>query len=266
MKTKANFLRIAFRTGLQGEMVFRSNFFMEIFRIFLRALLLFALWTALYSGKASIDGINLNTMIFYALLSIVFEIFISAKIETGISSDISSGNIALRMARPVRYPVVLILDQISYTGVNLALRLIPYSLILIAISLVMKPDVSISFVFIVSTILSYILFSLYQMVFGFISFWTMEISGVIEARDAAMLVFSGSLIPLWFFPEWLFNISKFLPFQAIFHTPLSIAIKKLAGAKAWEAVLVQGIWVLAFILLNLLAWSRAKRRVVVNIA
>jgi ABC-2 type transport system permease protein len=87
---------------------------------------------------------------------------------------------------------------------------------------------------------------------------------VLEARDAAMLVFSGSMIPLWFFPQWLFNIAKFLPFQAIFHTPLSMLIGKLEGRAALEALFIQIAWLLIFLSISYIVWKKAKKRVVVN--
>ena len=264
MRNRLKLILISFRNGLHNEMVFRSDFFMGIVRIVLRALLLFALWQALYEGKTRIDGITLETMVFYALASIVFEILISSKIEGTISGDINSGNISMMFARPLKYPETLLLGQVSTTGVNMILRVLPYSLILIVIYFTMNPAVVISVPLILSALLSYVLFSLYQMFFGLISFWTMEITGIIEARDAAMLVFSGSMIPLWFFPDWLFRLAEYLPFQAMFHTPLSIMIRKLEGRSAWEAITVQALWLLVFSVLVYLVWIKAKRRVVVN--
>lgn len=264
MNLAMNLLGISYRTNLHGEMVFRSNFFIGILKIFLKAILLFALWTALYTGKDSIEGINLGTMIFYALASIIFSLFISSGIENTISSDIMSGNISIGISGPVAYPKLILIKQLAYTGVNFTLRIIPYGLCLLPIALIMKPEISFSFMFILSSLLSYMLFILYQMIFGFIAFWTMEISGVIEARNAAMLVFSGSMIPLWFFPQWLFNIAKFLPFQAIFHTPLSMLIGKLEGRAALDALFIQLAWLCIFLVICLIVWKRARRKVVVN--
>jgi ABC-2 type transport system permease protein len=255
---------ISLRTGLQQEMIFRSDFFMGIVQIVLRAVLMVALWNALYAGKSVIDGITMDTMIFYALSAIIFEILISSNIEGVVSGDIQSGNISLGFARPLKYPASLMMGQLSFTGVNIILRVIPYSIILAVIYFISAPDITFSGMFVLSSLLSYILFSLYQMVFGLISFWTMEITGVLEARDAAMLVFSGSLIPLWFFPDWLFSVARYLPFQAMFHTPLSILINKLEDSDAIWSVVVQGIWILAFSLILIFVWRRAKRRVVVN--
>ncbi|MBN1624721.1 MAG: ABC-2 family transporter protein [Clostridia bacterium] len=264
MNLTMGLLGISYRTDLHGEMVFRSNFFMGILKVFLKAALLLALWTALYTGKDSIEGINLGTMVFYALASIVFSLFISSNIENTISSDIMSGNIAMGIAGPVAYPKLIVIRQLAFTGVNLTLRIIPYGLCLLPIVLIMKPEINFSFMLIISLLLSYVLFILYQMIFGFIAFWTMEVSGVIEARNAAMLVFSGSMIPLWFFPEWLFSIARFLPFQATFHIPLSMLIGKLEGQAAFDALVVQVIWLFIFLLICILVWRKARRKVVVN--
>lgn len=264
MKKLWDYLVVSAKVEVRGQLVFRTNFFIGIGMILMRVFMLLALWSALFSGKESVNGIDLATMQFYTVVSIVFEIFISANVEKSISSKVWDGNIAMMFTRPLVYPVALGIEQVANTFQNILFRVIPYMLILLLSGLAFRAQVHLSFAFFISAMLSYLLMMFYQMFFGLISFWTMEISGFTEARDAAMLVFSGSMIPLWFFPDWLFAIARFLPFQAVFSTPLSILIGKIDGRDVGQALLVQLAWLGFFLMLTARFWSKAKRRVVVN--
>ena len=264
MKTLCKYLFVSSKVELQGQMVFRTNFFVGILMIFLRVFMLLALWNALYIGKDLVNGIDLPTMRFYTVVSVVVEVFISSNIEKNIGEKIKNGDISVLMTRPISYPVAVSLDQLAFTFQNIVIRVLPYTLILLLSGIAFGAQVQVSFSFFLSIFLSYLLMMFYQLFFGFISFWTLEISGILEARDAAMLVFSGSMIPLWFFPDWLFAIARFLPFQALFNTPLSILIGKISGQDIGFYLLVQVGWVLIFFILTVLFWKKAKRRVIVN--
>ena len=264
MKKIIHYLMVSFKTGVRESMVFRSNFLIGFLFVAVRAAMLLALWNALYSGKTEVSGIDLATMQFYTIASIIYEIIISAGVEKSMSSKVWDGSISMVLTRPMVYPVSLCMEQFALTLQNIIIRVVPYTLILVASGLLSRASVFFTAEFIASAALGYFLMLFYQMFFGMICFWTMDISGILNARDAAMLVFSGSMIPLWFFPDWLFSVAQYLPFQAIYSAPLSILIGKIRGDEVYAALLVQLAWLALFVFLALLFWSKARRRIVVN--
>lgn len=264
MKAIIKYFAVAARVELREQMAYRANFFLGFAMIGVRILMLIALWNALYVGKTLVNGIDLPTMRFYTIASVIFEIFISANIEKDVSTKVSDGTISFMINRPLAYPTTIVLNQFAYTAQNIILRVIPYLAVLLATGIAAKAQVVLSAEFFLSVALSYILMMLYQMFFGFIAFWTIEISGFLQARDAIMLVFSGSMIPLWFFPDWLFSIAQFLPFQALFNTPLSILIGKISGEAVWTFIAIQCAWIVFFAALSILFWFKARKRVIVN--
>ena len=105
----------------------------------------------------------------------------------------------------------------------------------------------------------------YQRIFGTLSGWTFgQVSGLAIARREAARLLSGSFIPLWFFPPWAFDIAGLLPFQAMYHTPLSILIGKIEGGEALRAIAVQAVWIAGFALLAHVIWRRGVRKLVVH--
>jgi ABC-2 type transport system permease protein len=227
-------------------------------------MLLMALWTALYSNHDAINGIDLETMKFYTVASIIFGFFIASTVEKSVTARIRDGSISIAMTRPVSYPVTIFVEQLAYTVQNLVLRVGPYILLAVVFRIGAGANAYWNPALIASMLLAYLLMLFFQMFFGMIAFWTFEIDGLLQVRDALMLVFSGSMIPLWFFPDWLFNIARFLPFQAIYNIPLSILIGRIEGAAVWDALLTQLIWLCFFFGLSVFFWSKTKHRVVVN--
>ncbi|MDR2931475.1 MAG: ABC-2 family transporter protein [Oscillospiraceae bacterium] len=264
MKGLLQYFKVSVRVEVRGQMVYRANFFLGLIMIAVRVFMLIALWTALYAGRAEIDGIDLATMKFYTLASIIFEVLIAANVEHAISDKIRDGSIAMVLTRPASYPVSVCIEQFAFTAQNIILRVAPYTIFLLLSGLGFGARVYLGPAFWLSTLLAYFIMLFYQMFFGMIAFWTMEIDGILETRNAVMLVFSGSMVPLWFFPDWLFSVARFLPFQAMYNTPLSILIGRISGPDIWTALAVQALWLAVFFLLSLYFWGRSRQRVVVN--
>jgi ABC-2 type transport system permease protein len=57
---------------------------------------------------------------------------------------------------------------------------------------------------------------------GLTSFWLVQSNGIRNAFMLVSSIFSGALIPLTFFPEWLQTIQFFLPFQYIAYMPAMV--------------------------------------------
>ena len=77
-----------------------------------------------------------------------------------------------------------------------------------------------------------------------ISFWLISMGPLSSLKICIIRMLSGSIIPLWFFPEWLRNILAFLPFQYIYQLPLSIYIGKLTEQETIFQIGVQLVWLL----------------------
>jgi ABC-2 type transport system permease protein len=82
-------------------------------------------------------------------------------------------------------------------------------------------------------------------------------------REAIFRFFTGALIPLAIFPEWLKTISMFMPFQSMVHVPVSIYIGTLSGWQAVQAIGVQLIWLLAIVVFVRICWQIALRKVTI---
>ena len=264
MKQLWDYLKVSCKNELGNQLVFRSNFFVSILFIVIRVVMLLALWSALYQGKTQVDGISLATMKCYTVISIVFELFIACNVEHSVTEKVRDGSISMMLTRPASYPVTLFIEHLAGTFQAVVVWVVPYLLVIFLCGFAKGAQLYLGPWFWLSAAGAYLLMFFYQFFFGMIAFWTQEINGFLQARDAVMLVFSGSMVPLWFFPGRLFSIAQYLPFQAMYSTPLSIMIGKIAGADIRTALLVQAGWILGFGFLAQFCWRKSRRRMIVN--
>jgi ABC-2 type transport system permease protein len=68
-----------------------------------------------------------------------------------------------------------------------------------------------------------------------------------------ILLFTGVVMPLGFFPDGLARLAELLPFAAYVNTPAEVFLGHLQGADLWRALGLQLAWVLTL--------SAAGRRV-----
>ena len=97
-----------------------------------------------------------------------------------------------------------------------------------------------------------------------VAFWTTGTEGITVGRLAVQNIFSGALIPLVFFPDWLRAIAAVLPFQGLISTPALTYLGKLDGPTTALMLAVQAGWAVGLILLGRLVWRRAVRVVTIN--
>jgi ABC-2 type transport system permease protein len=80
----------------------------------------------------------------------------------------------------------------------------------------------------------------------------------------AIALFSGSLIPVSFFPGWLGAIANATPFPAMIQIPVDIFVGRLAGFEALAALGTQLAWAVALLLAARATFAAGVRRLVVQ--
>ena len=279
MKKYLTYLGVAWSVAFKTALAFRANVFAQVSGAAFTVFVLVAFWSALFRERAEVEGIDLSGMLLYALGSTLLTILYELQTAGELSRKIADGEVALTLSYPLPYPRMLLMDAIAGGAVRIVLRVIPYAIaavVLMAIAFGSSAFAGLSSggggsgtarvaLTVLSIVLGFLLTFSFQHLFATASFWTHgQASGMTIARREAARLFSGSFIPLWFFPPWAFDIAQALPFQAMYHTPLSILIGKLEGGAALRALAVQAVWIVVLALLAHLGWRRGLRRVAVH--
>jgi ABC-2 type transport system permease protein len=118
--------------------------------------------------------------------------------------------------------------------------------------------------FILSTVLGYLVLYSLNFIVWVSTFWFFGTFSLVTIKDAAVLIFSGALVPLWFMPQWLVRFIKMTPFDSIFSTPIQIYLGLIPEELIIESILKQVIWGIVLFGIGHLLWKRGIKKLVVQ--
>jgi ABC-2 type transport system permease protein len=139
-----------------------------------------------------------------------------------------------------------------------------YALIFLFLSPDMPSTLAQWGLFILSAALGYFIRYCIELTFGLFTFWLVETGGVEDIFYFSISLFSGSVVPLWFFPNWLEHAALYLPFQGIFFVPNSIFVGQLKGQALTMALLSQVFWLAVCYALLRYVWAKASNKIVIQ--
>ena len=257
------YLQIA-NLWFQMAYTYRVNLAMELIGVLLKIYLLKVVWTAVYAGQTSVDGVELRHVISFVTLANLQMWLIFPMLAWHIQERIREGQIALDLARPVPFLGQLLANQVGTTAAFAPFVLLAVPLALIVGGLEPPASASAALLYLVSMALAYLVTALLGMLMGLIAFWTLQTRGVQAIYDFVSLFFAGAMVPLWFFPPLLRQVADWLPFQAQAFIPLSLYMGQAPPQGVAGALGLQLAWVAVLFGIAWLVWQRAMRRVIVQ--
>jgi ABC-2 type transport system permease protein len=214
---------------IQGLIVIATSFF----------------WMAVYGDRQSALGVTKEQMLTYTIISALLACIFTANVEERVIQSVRKGSVALDMLKPVSVFGMYLAEDIGAVVIALCQNAIP--LLLISCFLIQVPAPSSSFnflLFLLSAVLSYLINWLITACFSMLSFVVISMNPLRQIKNVLIRILSGSIIPLWFFPQSLQSVLGFLPFVYIYQLPLSIYIGKLGIPDILMQMGLQLAWLL----------------------
>jgi ABC-2 type transport system permease protein len=224
------------------------------------------LWKAAYGGGTQqINALSLQDLTTYTVLSIMLASVFVCGVQDTIYYKIREGQIVTDFYRPIPLLACYLADDLGgmlSAMINKVIPLFVFAALFFGIP--WPASISGFLLFIPSCLLSYAILWLLSALIGLIAFWVMELGNMGMVKDSIVRVLSGSIVPLWFFPESVQTLSKFLPFQYTYQTPLGIYIGNIGIKDALAAMGVQFIWVALLFILLAVCWKRTKSKTLIQ--
>jgi len=107
---------------------------------------------------------------------------------------------------------------------------------------------------------AYLIRTVFVSLLGMITFWTTRVSALYELYFALELILSGRLVPMSLMPDWVQNVSKFLPFQWTFFFPINALVGDLTATELLGGLGSQLLWIMGGILLVNIVWHYGIQR------
>ncbi|MFC1975211.1 ABC transporter permease [Chloroflexota bacterium] len=268
IKRRARFIRkylILTEQSLQTAMAYRVRFFISLLSGMVQALVLYYIWQVVYRGQAELNGFTLAEMVTYIFISYAVRNLYSFYTEIGISSRIRDGSVAMELIKPLNYQLARFFESLGpvvIEGILTGIIVLAVGFGVFKISGPANPVAGI--VFVASLGLSLLVNFAISYVVGLFSFWTTGMFGLINSKRFIVDFFSGGLVPLAFFPDWLRSVALVLPFHSIVHLPVSIYLGQIEGQQMVQALLIQTFWVVVLWGLGSLMWSQASKQITIH--
>lgn len=201
-------------------------------------------WKALFKNADSMSGVTVDTMLEYTVVSSMVSVLLTTNVEWRITDSVRKGTIAVDMMRPVNIFKVFFAENLSGVTALIFQNLLPIFIIgSLIIKLPTPNSVMDAVLFLVSLLLAFLINWYLAVIFGMWAFKVIEMSALIQVKKHLIRLLSGSMIPLWFFPEWLKNILECLPFVYIYQMPISIFVGQYTMKSLQKGLLMQLLWV-----------------------
>ena len=252
------------RIGARMLLAYRMRFFFSMLQLIVQIYLLRAVWTSVYAGQGSVDGIALRTTVVYLTLANLQGFFTTSSLDYYIRTRVREGKIASELVRPVGFLGQMLAIQVGATLALLPLLVLAFPFAWLVGGMSGPASTADGLLYAISLVLAYGITVLLGLVMGISSFWTLETTGLQMIFSLIQQFFAGALVPLWFFPGPLRVLANVLPFQAIGFIPVSLYLGQPGGGSPLAALGLQCFWVVALYLFARWLWSRAHHRVVIQ--
>ncbi len=260
MRTYVNFSMKSFSSSL----AYRSQVWLQLLGNFVTILIQVAIWKAVI-GAGTVGGITLDQMITYSIINTLILSILLHHVSGRVDSSLKSGGIAAELVRPMSYPLYLFAHEMGDTLYQFTFVVIP-SLIIAWVFFGIQAPASAghAIAFVIALVIVLLLSFLIGYLISLIAFWFLTHFALDWTLGGLMLVFSGSFLPLWFFPDTWANIAEAMPFQYLGYIPAAIYMGYIPVEELLYTLMVGSCWIAGIWVFAQLLWWRAIRRLVVH--
>lgn len=249
----------------QEYLAYRTNFLLQVIGSFVTQLVIIALWYSIFKdlNAETIGSYRLPEMITYLLGAGIINSFILYSSQGDeVNDDINRGYLSNFLTKPLNIPVYWLSRDLCRRLLTLILGIGEYLVILLIFSKYLVAPSSLGFLLLALTaiLLGGILHFFLFYIFSIIAFWMDQTWGPRFVIRVIMIVATGSLIPLSFFPDVWQKIFNVLPFKFMVFIPLQIYLGKISFDNIFWELLTVIIWILVLFKISSWVWQAGLKR------
>lgn len=252
-----------FRKSFKQSIAYRATVWLQIVAAVVSVFVQVSVWKSLI-GSGSVDGITVGTMITYAIINAVMLAF-TLKPVNDVDARLRSGDISIDLLRPIQYPLLVLADQLGRAAFRLVFIAVPVVVIsAVFFDFTLPPSAMSSMSFLLSIIFALLISYGIGYLIALLSFWFLTTFHFSWAIGGLITLFSGSFLPLWFFPDRWEMIARLLPFQYLGFVPAAVWLGQIEGNELVRTMILGILWSSFLILVAHILWNRATRQLVVQ--
>lgn len=255
---------VVFQKSLKSELTYRSAALAGIVSALLSFLIQIFLWKALLGAGVRQDT-SFSDMLLYVIINSVMLGLTRGNVASVIENSMIDGTISMELLRPMSFKYYTLSNIFGKNIYGTLTRTTPVLVIsAFLISPASLPDIPHVLLFIISSVLGILLMFEVTYLVGLLAFWLQRCWFLDWYLDGFLTFFGGTMVPLWFYPDFLAAASYFLPFRYMTFEPINFFLGKTPVAGAWCPLVAALLWLIGLSLLDKLVWRLAVKKLTVN--
>ena len=226
------------------------------------------IWHYVYisSGYTTISHFNEKDIFIYIFLIAAYGMFINQSSDLIISRNIKDGSIIEDFTRP--FSLIVLNYAKALGGAFFSFIYVSVPMILCCIIYSLLNEVSLNclnvIISLASMLIAFTIIYLLDYMFGLLTFFTMNNWGTAKLKDICFQLLSGSIIPLFFLPNTVHNVIKYLPFYYTGYFPVSIFLNKYTYSECILGIVLQLIWIIIIYIIDKIIWMTVRKKITIN--
>ncbi len=252
--------------SFQKQLAYKFEYFVGILNGLLFIFIFTSLWRNIYttSDVAANSAFDLEGITAYAIFAMLVRISMTMD-DASTIIKVRTGEISLDMIKPMNYFFMLLAESAGQSLFHCFTRVIPILVICMLIFDISFPkDINTYLLFISAWALGYMILFMVNFIVALIAFWTLETFSFLLMKYGLFTIFTGGIVPIDFFPEWIKPIIAFIPFQYMIYVPTALFTGHISGMDAVNLLVIQVAWIVGLGLGCVKMWSSSKHRLVVQ--
>lgn len=252
---KRSFQRfLAYRAAAMAGLA--TNFFFGLLRM--------AILLALYGTRQEVEGITVAGIVTYTALTQAVIAYLSFFGWYDLMNSVHSGEVAADLLKPMGFQSFWMAQDLGRAAVNFLLRGVTIMFLYALIFELTYPTTAVQWLALVITLFfAWLISFAWRFLINLTAFWTPNAVGIIRFGFVLSWFFSGFLMPLRLFPEWVSRIAYLTPFPYMLNVPVEIYLGVVQGSELMVTLLTQLVWAVGLLLLGRFVLRAAVRRLVI---
>ncbi|MHB1002137.1 MAG: ABC transporter permease [Armatimonadota bacterium] len=250
-----------FRMLLQYRAAAVAGFGTQVFWGLMRMMI----FEAFYHSSTADQPMTFPQVVTYVWLGQAMLAMFPWNIDADIRTMMRSGTVAYELLRPIDLYWLWFSRAIAMRTAPTILRAMPmFILAILFFNMQLPVSWSAGSVWVLSTFAALLLSCAITTVLAISLFWTIAGDGISRFIFACVMIFSGMIVPLPFFPDWAQRIINYMPFRGVSDIPFRLYTGNIPAENALPVIAHQIGWTIALIVLGRLILARGTRRLVVQ--
>lgn len=240
---------------------YRINFLMWRIRGVIILVSLYFIWLAVLPEKGELFGYSQSLMLTYILGTSFLSAIIFSSRSYAIGDEINQGNLSNYLIRPVNYFLYWFAKDVGDKAMNVVLSLMELTILFFLLHppFFLQTNLFYLGLFVFSLVLAVILYFLFNLMMGFIGFWSNEVWAPRFIFFMISSFLAGGYFPLDILPKGVSFIFQTLPFGYLLFFPLKIYLGQLPLIEIGRGFAISVVWVLILFVLTKFIWRKGLR-------